>query len=131
VRLETDHLPTVDEERRCTSDAERGAFSPIVLDSHPDATAVEIGREARHVETKSCRRGDERRASDALLIREQRVVHRPEPALLAGGDGCLMREHRVRMDAEREMLEHPLDAAVVRRHHPFHDRNRSRAERAL
>jgi len=62
---------------------------------------------------------------------EERVVHRPEFALVMSGNGSLGRKGGLRMCFKRELFEDELDFARVGLHHGIDFADRERAVRAL
>src|SRR5690349_3054753 len=76
--------PTVDEERRCTGYAARHARLDVTLDPSGNRLGIRVGGELVEVEIERLGVEQQTPRVQRVLMREQRVVHRPEPTLHAG-----------------------------------------------
>src|SRR6185437_4063697 len=102
-----------DDEARRAVDAEPCGFGGVARDRRLVARAGDALAQPRGVQSL---RGGER--LDLLLAQlgvllQQRVVHRPEPALGAGAVRGFRREARLRMDLERQVAHDEAQSAGV------------------
>ena len=92
---------------------------------------VEAGVEGRAVEADGARVLLQVGRGQPLRVREQPVVHLPEPALVPRALRRLRRPRRVLVAGEREVAEDQADAALVARFQLADRRQHAPAERAL
>ena len=130
-RTRTAQLDTVDAEVGRAARADLLGERHVGVDLGLELVGVQGLLELGHVEAETLSVAVEVRARERLLVLEELVVHLPELALLAGGEGGLRRKGRVLVEGQRVVLEGDADLARVGVEDLLDGRIDPRAEGAL
>ena len=124
-------LLAVDHEVGGAAGADLGGQGLVGLDHGLDGVALEVGLEGLHVQADGLGVLDELVLLQLALVLEELVVHLPELALLAGGQGGLAGQGGVLVEGQGVVLEDDADLVAVGVHDLLHGRVDPGAEGTL